>query len=132
MSFMAYDTSVASKRVTLPSGEIILYPDGSVTDINSKSIHLDSYQKFKALALHYKFLDRVLPGYNVELTGYPLDGDWNNTHASNTGYRFKRNALALRYGDVRGRIPLGRGLRRVGTLDLADQSRGADLCIPRG
>ena len=90
---MAYDTSVASKRVTLPSGEIILYPDGSVTDINGKSIHLDSYQKFKALALHYKFLDRVLPGYNVELTGYPLDGDWNNTHASNTGYRFKGGVL---------------------------------------
>lgn len=92
MYFTHSDVSTTSKPVTIGDRQYTLQSTGKITDVNPPVI--PDYQLFELLARNFKFLDRLLPSdYSYEVKGFPLDGNWKNTHISNVGYRFPNGPL---------------------------------------
>ncbi len=97
-------TSHTAGTVTTIIGNraIIINHHGVVIDkLTNEVIKLLPHDLFNLMARHFKYLTEIFGEHrDIPLEGLPIDGDWENPHASNVFYRFKgllENELAVGY-----------------------------------
>ena len=87
--------TTTDKVITYRNNQYRLNVDGEIRLLTTgELIRLPRSEIFELMALNFKYLDESIPEETqFEVIGFPLDGDWENRHASNVGYKFKGGKL---------------------------------------